>query len=203
MKTIGVVLFEGVEELDFAGPWEVFSYTARTAPESCTVLTVAERGGVVRCAKGLRVVADHSFDDCPPLDIVLAPGGAGTRSEVDNPRLIAFLQRMAAGCELVASVCTGAFLLERAGFLTGRRATTHWASLDRLRSLGTVTVVEERFVDEGRAVTSAGISAGIDMSLYLVARLWGSETARAVQQGIEYFPAPRIEMKLYDAGGQS
>jgi len=195
MQTIAFVLFDDAEELDFVGPWEVLAYLARTEPETCRVLTVSQRGGIVRCAKGLRVVADHSFADCPPFEIMLVPGGIGTRTEVDNPVLIAFLRERGQRCTLVTSVCTGAFLIERAGLLTPRdgqprRATTHWASLERLRALGTVETINERFVDEGNVITAAGVSAGIDMALYLVGRVWGEETARRVQQGIEYFPAP-------------
>ncbi len=189
-RTIAFVLFDGAEELDFAGPWEVLTYTGKLQAGTCTAFTVSQNGGEVRCAKGLRVLADYGFADCPAADIILVPGGMGTRSEVDNPAMIEFLRQAGAQCELVTSVCTGAFLLERAGFLAGKRAVTHWASMDRLRDLGTVEVVEDRYVDEGKIVTAAGVSAGIDMALYLVGRLWSPDLARRVQQGIEYFPAP-------------
>ena len=189
-RSIAIVIFPVVEELDFVGPWEVFSFLRSLEPEACDVFTVAEHGGEVRCAKGLRVLADYSFETAPRPDIILVPGGMGTRTEVENPRLIEYLQRAGGAAEVSTSVCTGSFLLARAGLLEGKRATTHWASLDRLRALGTVEVVEERWVDEGAVVTSSGVSAGIDMALYLVGRLWGAETARRVQKGIEYFPAP-------------
>jgi transcriptional regulator GlxA family with amidase domain len=190
-RSIAIVIFDAVEELDFVGPWEIFTYARQLDPESCDVFTVSERGGEVRCAKGLRVIADHSFETAPRADVILVPGGMGTRTEVDNPRMIEYVRRSAETAELTASVCTGAFLLERAGLLGGKQATTHWASLDRFRALGTVRVVQgERFVDQGAVVTSAGISAGIDMALYLVGRLWGPEMARRVQQGTEYFPVP-------------
>ncbi len=189
-RNIAIVIFPVVEELDFVGPWEVFSYLRALEPDTCEVFTVSERGGEVRCAKGLRVIADYSFDTAPRADIILVPGGMGTRTEVDNPRLIDYLRRAGSVAELATSVCTGAFLLERAGLLAGRRATTHWRSLNRLRALGTVEVVEQRWVDTGNVVTSSGVSAGIDMSLYLVGRLWGPEMARKVQKGIEYFPDP-------------
>ncbi|MHB8577774.1 MAG: DJ-1/PfpI family protein [Dehalococcoidia bacterium] len=189
-RSIAFVLFDGAEELDFAGPWEVLSYTGKTEADTCSTFIVSERGGAVTCAKGMKVLADHDFASCPRPDIILVPGGMGTRTEVDNPAMIDFLKRVGADCEIVTSVCTGAFLLERAGFLTGRRAVTHWASMDRLRALGTVTVVEQRYADEGNAITAAGVSAGIDMALHLVGRLWGPELARRVQKGIEYFPSP-------------
>ncbi len=189
-RSIAIVIFPMVEELDFVGPWEVFAFLRDIEPESCEVFTVSEHGGEVRCAKGLRVIADYSFDSAPPADVVLVPGGMGTRTEIENPRMIEHLRRAAGRAEVTTSVCTGSFLLERAGLLEGKRATTHWGSLDRLRGLGTVEVVEERWVDEGEVVTASGVSAGIDMALHLVGRLWGPETARRVQKGIEYFPAP-------------
>jgi transcriptional regulator GlxA family with amidase domain len=189
-RSIAIVIFPVVEELDFVGPWEVFSFLRTLEPETCEVFTVSEHGGEVRCAKGLRVIADYSFDTAPKADIILVPGGMGTRTEVDNPRMMEYLRWAGAEAEIATSVCTGSFLLERTGLLQGRRATTHWASLDRLREIGTVEVVEDRWVDEGSVITSSGVSAGIDMALYLVGRLWGPEAARRVQKGIEYFPAP-------------
>lgn len=189
-RSIAIVVFPDAEELDFVGPWEVFGMLSRMQPERCNVFSVSEHGGEVRCAKGLRVVTDYAFDAAPAAEIVVLPGGMGTRAEVDNPAMIAYVQRVAETAEVMTSVCTGAFLLERAGLLQGRRATTHWASMDRLRALGTVEVVEARWVDEGAIITASGVSAGIDMALHLVGRLWGAETARAVQKGMEYFPAP-------------
>ena len=190
-RTIAIVLFPDVEELDFAGPWEIFSSLHANNPETCDVFTVSQHGGEVRCAKGLRVLADHTFESAPPADIVLVPGGRGTRIEVENPGMIEYLRRNATRAEVMTSVCTGAFLLERAGLLTGKRATTHWGSIERLRALGTVHVVEGvRYVDEGTVVTSSGVSAGIDMALYLIGRLWSPQLARRVQKGVEYFPDP-------------
>jgi transcriptional regulator GlxA family with amidase domain len=190
-RSIGILVFPGVEELDFVGPWEIFTMTRSLDPATCDVFIVSENGGEVPCAKGLRVLADHSFESAPRADLLLVPGGRGTRSEVDNPRLIDYLRGTAEQAELVTSVCTGSFLLERAGLLHGRRATTHWGSLDRLREFDHVQVVDDqRWVDEGPIVTSSGVSAGIDMALYLVGRLWGTELARRVQKAVEYFPDP-------------
>jgi transcriptional regulator GlxA family with amidase domain len=189
-RSVGFVIFPDAEELDFVGPWEVFSMLAEIEPESCRPFLVSQYGGEVRCAKGLRVIAEHRFASCPPTAVLLVPGGRGTRFERDNPAMTAFLARVGAGADVVASVCTGAFLLERAGFLDGRRATTHWASMEQLRQLGTVAVVEQRWVDDGKVVTAAGVSAGIDMSLHLVGRLWTKALARKVQHAMEYFPEP-------------
>ena len=188
--TTGILLFDDVEELDFAGPFEVL--TAASALEKADrVVTIAEKSGLVRCAKGLRVLPDHAFADAPPLDVVLVPGGQGTRREVANPVLIDWLRKAGAGCRFVTSVCTGALLLHEAGFARGKRVTTHWGFVETLRGRGDVTVLERvRYVRDGNLVTAAGVSAGIDMALWLVGQLHTPELARTVQRYIEYDPAP-------------
>jgi transcriptional regulator GlxA family with amidase domain len=190
---IGILLFDDVEVLDFCGPFEVFSVAARTGAEAggdppFTVFTLAERAGLVRAVGGLKVQPDYTIDDHPPINLLLVPGGWGTRREVDNPRLIEWIRAQDAQTDLTTSVCTGAFLLGRAGLLEGHRVTTHWASIERLRqSLPGATVLDDaRFVDEGKIVTSAGISAGIDMALHLVARLGGDDLARQTARRMEY-----------------
>jgi transcriptional regulator GlxA family with amidase domain len=190
-RSIAVVLFENAEELHFVGPWEVFTMLSQLIPGSCAAFTVSQNGGTVRCAKGLRVVADHSFADCPKADIIVVPGGQGTRAEVHNAAMIEFIQRLDQETEVTTSVCTGSFVLEKAGLLNGKKATTHWGSIDRLRQLGTVAVMDDaRFVDEGHVVTASGVSAGIDMALHIVGRLWSPDTARMVQKAMEYYPEP-------------
>ncbi len=189
-RTIGIVLFEDVEELDFAGPWEVFT-SLGAAVGDLRVVTVAEREGPVRCAKGLRVLPDHSFADAPGLDVLLVPGGQGTRHEVENAVLIDWLRKAGESCEWVTSVCTGALLLHEAGFARGKRVTTHFGFVDQLRARGDVTVLEDvRYVRDGNLVTSAGVSAGIDMALWLAGQLYTPERARQVQRYIQYDPAP-------------
>jgi transcriptional regulator GlxA family with amidase domain len=187
---VGVLVFPAVEELDFVGPWEMFGMwslvTGRPAP-----LLVAQTLDPVRCAKGLTVVPQHAFADCPPLDVLVVPGGQGTRSQADNPVLIDFIASRAQQAKHVMSVCTGAFLLHKAQLLVGRRATTHWASLDRLRKLGDVRVVEQRWVVDGDVWTSAGVSAGIDMVLEFIAEVDSSVTAGKVQLAAEYYPQDR------------
>jgi transcriptional regulator GlxA family with amidase domain len=188
--TTGILLFDDAKELDFAGPWEVFSAAAEVDGES-RVVSVAEQGRAVRCAKGLRVLPDHTFEDAPALDVVLVPGGQGTRREVQNPVLIDWLRKVGASCTWVTSVCTGALLLHEAGFARGRRVTTHWAFVEPLRKRGDVTVLERvRYVRDGNVVTAAGVSAGIDMALWLVGQLHDPQFARNVQRYIEYDPAP-------------
>ena len=188
--TTGILLFDDVEELDFAGPWEVLTAAAQLDQES-RVVTIAQHDRPVRCAKGLRVLRDHGFEDAPPLDVILVPGGQGTRREVENPALIEWIRKAGARCLWVTSVCTGALLLHEAGFARGKRVTTHWGFVEALRGRGDVTVVENvRYVRDGNLVTAAGISAGIDMALWLVGQLHDPAFARRVQRTIQYDPAP-------------
>jgi len=187
----GFLIFPDLEELDLVGPWEIIRYWSMFAqgPENC--LMVSEKSGPVVCNKGMSINPQVIFSECPSLDYLLVPGGQGTRKEVNNEVLIRFVAEQAKHCRAVLSVCTGAFILHRAGLLSGLRATTHWASLDRLRDLGDVTVVEERIVRDGRIWTSAGVSAGIDMALAFVADAAGEEKAGMIQFGTEYYPSPR------------
>lgn len=188
--SIGIVAFDDAEELDFVGPWEVFTMAAQ-ANGTDRVLLLAEHARPVRCAKGLRVVPDASLAEAPPLDVVLVPGGIGTREAMESEALLAWLRDVGARCRWVTSVCTGALVLHRAGFLAGRRATTHWSMLEALRDMGDVTVLEgRRYVRDGNVVTAAGVSAGIDMALWLVGELHGPDFARGVQRFMEYDPAP-------------
>jgi transcriptional regulator GlxA family with amidase domain len=188
--TVGMLLFDDVEELDFVGPWEVFAGLYSATAEG-RVVTISEHGGTVRCAKGLRVVADHSFGDAPALDVLLVPGGQGTRREVGNAAVIDWIRKAGEGCRWVTSVCTGALLLHEAGFARGKRVTTHWNFVETLRERGDVTVLDgPRYVRDGNLVTAAGVSAGIDMALWLVGQLHSPEVARRVQRYIQYEPAP-------------
>ncbi len=188
----GILVFPGVEELDFVGPWEMLGMWSKTGEGPEIRVIVGESGQAVTCAKGLSVVPHTSFDECPALDYLLVPGGVGTRSEVDNPVVIEFIAEQAKRCQGVLSVCTGSFLLHRAGLLSGRKATTHWNSLERLRALGDVTVVEERVVNDGSVWTAAGVSAGIDLMLAFIARVAGERVAGMVQFGAEYYPSSKL-----------
>ncbi len=188
--TTGILLFKDAEELDFAGPWEVFTMAAM-GDEEQRVVSIAETAEPVRCAKGLRVIPDHTFDNAPALDVIVVPGGQGTRKESRNPVLTEWLSKAGERCQWVTSVCTGSFLLHAAGLARGKRITTHWIALDELRALGDATVVEKlRYVRDGNVVTSAGVSAGIDMSLWVVGQIFGPDYARNVQRFMEYDPAP-------------
>ena len=187
----GVLIFPDCEELDFVGPWEMLTMWSKYADGPSNCLIIAEQANPVVCAKGLSVNPHVSIAQSPALDFLLIPGGQGTRKEVDNAALIAFIARQAESCKAVLSVCTGSFLLERAGLLKGKRATTHWGSLDRMRELGTVDVAEERYVRDGNVWTSAGVSAGIDLMLAFIASFAGDEVAGKVQLYAEYFPEHR------------
>jgi transcriptional regulator GlxA family with amidase domain len=184
----GFLVFPDFEELDLVGPWEMIGYWSKIAGGPEQRLLIAERAEPVVGNKGLSVNPQTTFEACPALDYLLIPGGMGTRKEVDNEKLIGFVSDQAKGCRALLSVCTGSFILQKAGLLSGLRATTHWGSLDRLRALGDVTVVEERIVRDGRIWTSAGVSAGIDLALAFIAREAGEEAAGQVQFGSEYYP---------------
>ena len=192
---VAVVLFDGAEELDWAGPWEVLAaWSSRWPDDGIEVYTVAESREPVTCAKGLRVLADHTWDEAPPPDVVVWPGGMGTRAQLGDPRIRQRVRGLAAGGALMTSVCTGSLVYADAGLLDGRRATTHWGSLELLGSLGEAVRVDDaaRFVDEGDVITAAGVSAGIDMALHLVARLHSPERARDVRRYIQYDPEPPV-----------
>ena len=192
---IGIALFDGAEELDFAGPWEVLAAWATQWPDDgVEVFTVADALEPVRCAKGLCVVPDQTWETAGRLDVLLYPGGMGTRPQLGDERVRARLRGIAGDGTLMTSVCTGALVYADTGLLDGRPATTYWAQLDLLASLGQGIDVraEDRFVDDGDVVTAAGVSAGIDMALHLVARLHSVERAREVRRYIQYDPDPPV-----------
>jgi len=196
-KRVGILIFPDVEVLDFCGPFEVFSVTRlnedarREEASPFEVLLVAETPDTVIATGGLKVIPDVTLDTCPPLDVLVVPGGWGTRAEAKNQRLLDWIAERGRSVETLASVCTGSMLLGHAGLLHGRRATTHWRSLDRMReSFPTVTVEEKlHVVEHDHIVTSAGISAGIDMALRVVIRYFGEAVGRATARNMEYpFP---------------
>ena len=208
-KRVGILVFDDVEVLDFCGPFEVFSVArrdeARRLEEKSPfeVLLVAETLDPVTASGGMRVLPDLAFADCLPLDVLVVPGGMGTRREMANEALLAFLKVQARTAGVVASVCTGSLLLGRAGLLEGLRATTHWASLDLLARLFPGVKVDgaAHVVEEGKFFTSAGISAGIDLALRLVARLCGEPAARAAARRMEY-PYPEGNGRRVRLGGE-
>ena len=196
-RCVAILVFPDVEVLDFAGPFEVFSVTRlneesrREQPSPFDVKLIAERSEPIMASGGLRIIPDYDFDNCPPFQILVVPGGWGTRKEINNDRLIQWIAARGSVVETLTSVCTGSMLLGRAGLLDGLRATTHWRSLDWMReAFPRVTVESEmHVVEQGRVFTSAGISAGIDMALQVVAHYHGNTVARATARQMEYpFP---------------
>jgi transcriptional regulator GlxA family with amidase domain len=188
---IGILLFNEVEVLAFAGPFEVFSVAKDGAGRErpFVVSTVSETGTLVHARNGLKIQPDYSFDDAPPFDIILIPGGYGAREiEINNSRLIRWITERMFDVEIMASVCTGAFLLAKAGLLDGKSATTHWLRMERFaREFPKVDVMQNvKFVDQGKIVTSAGISAGINMSFHILKRLLGQDAAERTAREMEY-----------------
>ncbi|MSR06562.1 MAG: DJ-1/PfpI family protein [Gemmatimonadetes bacterium] len=197
---VGIFIFDDVEVLDFAGPYEVFSRArltpgleSRRSDETAPfrVFTVAAKAETITATGGLRVVPDYGFATTSPIDLLVVPGGFGTRRLLEDFAALDWIRGSAAGARQVTSVCTGALLLAKAGLLAGRRATTHWGSLDLLASLDpTIQVERIRRVVEDGIVTSAGVSAGIDMALLMVERLCGAEVANETARYIEYQRRP-------------
>ena len=196
-KRLGIVVFDEIEVLDFCGPFEVFSVTRINEerrleePSPFEVLLISQFNRTVTTTGGMKVVPDVTFDNCPPLDILVVPGGWGTRSEMHNETMLSFVRARATNVETLASVCTGALILGNAGLLDGLRATTHWRSLQMMRELFPKVTVdsESHVVQQGKIITSAGISAGIDMALHVVANSYGEDIARLAARHMEYpFP---------------
>jgi transcriptional regulator GlxA family with amidase domain len=194
-QRIGIVLFNDVEELDAVGPWEVLAYWALNYPDDgVEISSLSPRGGEVTAAKGLQLVAQYSFADAPGYDVLLHPGGQGTRPQMRDEEYLAWIQQQRESVALMTSVCTGSLVYAAAGLLRNRPATTHWAALDLLAKTDPSIEIraDDRYVDDGDIVTSAGVSAGIDMALHLVRRLAGEQRARDVRRGIQYDPAPPV-----------
>lgn len=187
-RNIAIVLYDGVEILDFAGPYEVFYAASRHEGRPFEVFTIADRPQLVQCSSGLFVKPHYTLTDHPQVDIVVVPGGRFQPQDESNGRLVEWIRRQAPAMEIVSSVCTGFAALAQAGILDGKRATTHWQAIEYMREhFPTVDVVAgERFVDAGNVVTAAGVSAGIDMALHLVERICGSDVAEEVARYMEY-----------------
>ncbi len=193
-RRVGILVFPEVEVLDFCEPFEVLAAARldegrrREEPSPYEVVLVADGRDIVAATGGLKVVPDHDLGDCPPLDVLVVPGGWGTRKEMANDRLLAWIAEQSGKVSPLASVCTGSLLLAKAGLLDGRRATTHWKVLAEMQELfPAVTVLDDfHVVEDGDVLTSAGVSAGIDMALRVVARHRGEQVARATARHMEY-----------------
>ncbi|MFB7641035.1 DJ-1/PfpI family protein [Peribacillus butanolivorans] len=195
MKTwkIGILLFDDVDVLDFAGPFEVFAVTMINRGESNShspfdISTISETGNAIIASNGLKITPDYSFTTAPYFDLLIIPGGKGTRKEVGNKVMLDWIYSKYKEVKWLTSVCTGAFLLAEKGLLDGKKATTHWASIERMRNeYPLINVVDNsKFVDEDKIVTSAGISAGIHMSFHMVRKLLGKTVAKDTARFMEY-----------------
>lgn len=194
-RHIGILLFDGVEELDAVGPWEVLAFWTRSYPEDgWSVSCLSADGRPVTAAKGLVLGAHHPLTDAPPLEVLVHPGGQGTRPLLRSPSHLDWVRTQRAIVPLMTSVCTGSLVYAAAGLLRGRPATTYWGAVEELRALDPSVQVraDDRWVDDGDVITAAGVSAGIDMALHLVVRLAGTQRARQVRRGIQYDPQPPV-----------
>ncbi len=188
-KHVAILIFDDVEVLDFAGPFEVFAVTDElSAHAAFHVFTVAEMRTTIRARNGLKIVPDFTLESCPQAHVLVIPGGQGTRALLGRAMLLEWVRRQARGAEIVMSVCTGALVLGKAGLLDGLRATTHHACLGLLRDAApsAIVVPDARFTDNGRVCTSAGISAGIDLALHVVGRLRGQEAVDTTVREMDY-----------------
>lgn len=190
---IGILLFDGVEELDAVGPWEVFSHWSHSYPEDGWTVSLLSPGGEpITAAKGMVICPHQATESNPPMRVLLHPGGRGTRRLMRDEEHLAWLQDRRGEVSLMASVCTGALVYAAAGLLRGRPATTHRRAFEELAAADPSVQLRpgDRYVDDGDVITSAGVSAGIDMALHLVARFAGADRANQVRRGIEYGPQP-------------
>ena len=187
MRRIGMLIFPGMTQLDMTGPYEVLV----RLPDTQVDLVARTRDPVVT-DRGMQIVPTVTYAECPPLDVVMVPGGPGQQELMEDEEALGFLRKQAAGAKYVTSVCTGSLVLGAAGLLKGRRATSHWAAIDHLALLG-AKPVSEKVVIDGNIVTGAGVTSGIDFALKLAAILEGEEVARAIQLQIEYDPEPPFD----------
>lgn len=197
IKTIGIFIFDDVEELDFVGPYEVFTMINEIAESQgqapfVDVMLISETGEDITGRKGMRVGAHRAMNDVSDLDLVLIPGGQGSREQIKNIQALNWIKDVAKTSEWVTSVCTGSFILAKVGLTKDRKMTTHWANFDEFKRLGLEgdLMAHMRYVRDGNIVTSAGVSAGIDMSLWLTGQMFTPKLARQVQRAMQYDPVP-------------
>jgi len=203
-KHAGILIFNDIEILDFCGPYEVLTATRldeakrRDEPSPFEVFVVAETNDVVTAQGGLRIVPDYTLENCPSMDVLIVPGGWGTRKEIDNIALIEWIKFRGKQAELLTSVCTGSVLLGKAGLLDGHRATTHWKAIQWMQELFPNIAVDEthHVVKDGNIFTSAGISAGIDMALHIVSHYFGEKLAIATARHMEYAFSPDNKRRI-------
>lgn len=188
--TYGIYLYQQVTALDFAGPYEVFALSSRQL-NGGRVVTIAESADPIICANGMQVIPQYTFDNAPALDVVLVPGANELDAALRSDSAIEWIQHQSEQADYTTAVCTGAIILQRAGLLRNRKATTHWKLVEELRKDDSISVLEEmRYVRDGNVVTAQGISAGIDMALWLIGEIHNPDHARQVRRILHYDPAP-------------
>ena len=185
MKTIGILIFPEVEELDFVGPFEVLSYINKVQPNSTRVQLAADSTGPVNAFNGMMLLPHTTLEHCPPLDVLVVPGGKGRLTAMLNPSIRAFIQQQAQTAQYITSVCTGALILAEAGLLAGKKATTYHTAFAELEQYST-QVIPAKVVHDGRIITSGGVSSGIELGFYLLKELFGPALSQEVARKIEY-----------------
>lgn len=200
-NNLGLLLYENVQPMDVIGPWEVLSFWKNILKAPINLYLVAENGGFISCDNDIILKAHCDFKHCPPLDYLIVPGGRGRLAQVNNDRLITFIKQQAKNCRYIISICTGMFLLHKAGLLKEKTTTTYWRAMPELKTFTDVHVIEDRVVKCGNIWASGGVSSGIDLALELIAEIAGKEIAGQVQLLIEYFPSNKVycSMKTADA----
>jgi len=189
MKNVGIYLFNKVELLDFAGPYEVFSATSQlNGSELFKVFTISEDGGAIKSINGLIVIPDYSFDNHPKVDILIIPGGDGTKNEIKKKKVMTWINKTYESADTMATVCSGARIPAVLGLLDGLEATTHHLVIDDVKKLAPKVTIDhtKRFIDNGKIMTSGGISAGIDLALHIVKKLYGEDIAQKTIEYMEY-----------------
>lgn len=189
MRNVGIYLFNKVELLDFAGPYEVFSTAAELNDrKQFRVFTISEDGGAIKSVNGLIVIPDYSFSNHPKIDILIIPGGEGTKAEIKKKKVMEWVNKTQGSAEIMATVCSGARIPAVLGLLDGLEATTHQSVIDDVKKLAPNVTIDhtKRFIDNGKIMTSGGISAGIDLSLHIVKKLCGEDTAQKTMEYMEY-----------------
>lgn len=194
--TYGIYIYKHVESLDFVGPYDVFDISCYLNKEG-RVVTIAEKTDPIICSNGMKVIPQYTFDTAPDPDLILVPGTNNLEAAPTRQRSIEWLKQLAGKTQYTAAVCTGAIILQHAGLLKNKKATTHWQLINKLKKDKTINVMPEmRYVRDGNIVTSQGISAGIDMSLWLVGQINSPEHAREVRKILQYDPAPPYEAEV-------
>lgn len=185
MINIGILVFEDIEELDFIGPFEVLSYINKIRPQSTNVWIVSDGKEIIIGYNGLRFFADYTIDSCPHMDVLIVPGGQGRKSAMKNENILSFIKSRYGELRYLSSVCTGALIIGAAGILNGRSATTYHTAFHELSQMGAVPKIS-KVVQDGKIITGAGVSSGIDVGLYLLSKLFDEITANQVADKIEY-----------------